>query len=210
MDQATQARIFEPFFTTKEKGKGTGLGLSTVFGIVQQSKGHITVDSEPGRGTTFKVHFPRADAVARPLEPPADEITELSGTETILLVEDEAQIRTVLHALLRSFGYEILVAENGREALRIAEKHPEAIDLLLTDVVMPQLGGAELFEALSPKRPEMKVLFMSGYADPAVTDGIVEAGHPFIQKPVAPEPLARKIREVLAGGKHPRGRLPDP
>jgi CheY-like chemotaxis protein len=204
MDQALQTRIFEPFFTTKEKGKGTGLGLSTVFGIVHQSQGHIWVYSEPGHGTSFKMFLPRTDEAIVPIEP-EEELSTLSGTETILLVEDEEQIRTVVHSLLRGFGYKILEAKNGGEALLIAEKHPARIDLLLTDVVMPYMGGAELAKRLSAARPEMKVLCMSGYTDEAVLQhGIIEAGLAFLQKPITPEKLGRKIRLVLAAETHPR------
>ncbi|MHB8417918.1 MAG: hybrid sensor histidine kinase/response regulator [Myxococcales bacterium] len=197
MDKATQARIFEPFFTTKEKGKGTGLGLSTVFGIVKQSKGHVSVYSEPGKGTTFKVYFPRSDGAATPIAPQAEKATLLTGTETILLVEDDEQSRRVLLSLLQSLGYRVLVAKNGREAQRISEEQAAGIDLLLTDVVMPELGGPELIERLSPGRPGMKVLCMSGYADQAVMNGILAAGLPFIQKPLTLDNLAHKVREVL-------------
>jgi PAS domain S-box-containing protein len=200
MDKALQTRIFEPFFTTKEKGKGTGLGLSTVFGIVHQSLGHIWVYSEPGHGTAFKIFLPRTDAAIVQIEP-EEELSTLSGTETILLVEDEDQIRTVVRSLLRGFGYKVLEAKNGGEALLIAEKHPARIDLLLTDVVMPYMGGAELAKRLSLVRPDMKVLCMSGYTDEAVLQhGIIEAGLAFLQKPITPEKLGRKIRLVLAAG----------
>jgi CheY-like chemotaxis protein len=200
MDKALQTRIFEPFFTTKEKGKGTGLGLSTVFGIIHQSQGHIWVYSEPGHGTTFKMYLPRTDAAIVPIEP-EEELSTLSGTETILLVEDEDQIRAVVQSLLRGFGYRVLEAKNGGEALLIAEKHPTPIDLLLTDVVMPYMGGAELAKRLSAVRPDMKVLCMSGYTDEAVLQhGILEAGLAFLQKPITPEKLGRKIRLVLAAG----------
>ena len=200
MDRATQARIFDPFFTTKELGKGTGLGLATVFGIVRQSGGAILVYSEVGAGTTFKIYFPalageRADVA--PVSRRSD-ASALRGTETVLLVEDEDGVRAVAHRILERRGYHVLQAQNGQDALRIAKEETGAIHLLLTDVVMPRLGGRELAEQLSAVRPEMKVLYMSGYTDDAVVrHGILESTIDFIQKPITPEPLARKVREVL-------------
>jgi two-component system cell cycle sensor histidine kinase/response regulator CckA len=212
MDRATQARIFEPFFTTKEKGKGTGLGLSTVFGIVQQSGGNIWVYSEIGRGTTFKVYLPRADGE---LEAPRHSVepTTLQGTETILLVEDEEQVRVVVLGALRRQGYHVIAAQNAGEALLLCEKHPGRIDLLLTDVVMPQLSGPELARRLAQTRPEMKVLCMSGYTDDSIVrHGVLESGVAFIQKPVTPTSLSRRIREVLddasARSKYPSEQPP--
>ena len=197
MDRATQAKIFEPFFTTKEMGKGTGLGLSTVFGVVQQGGGHVWVYSEVGVGTTFKVYLPRADATPAPAHPTIAPAT-LRGNETILLVEDEDQVRAVAHDILARAGYDVIEARNGGEALLICETHAGAIHLLLSDVVMPQMSGPELAKRLSAARPEMKVLCMSGYTDDSIVrHGVLEARFAFIQKPITPLTLTRKVREVL-------------
>jgi CheY-like chemotaxis protein len=197
MERATQARIFEPFFTTKEKGKGTGLGLSTVFGIVQQSGGSIWVYSEPGEGTTFKVYLPRVDAAAERLRssrPPAN----LRGSETILLVEDDEQVRAVARAILRHNGYEVVESRSPGEALLLSERHRGKIHLLLTDVVMPQMGGPELAKRLAAQRPDIKVLCMSGYTDDSIVrHGILESSIAYLQKPLTPEALTSKVREVL-------------
>jgi PAS domain S-box-containing protein len=197
MDQATQARIFEPFFTTKEAGKGTGLGLSTVFGIVQQCGGSVWVYSEPTRGTTFKVYLPRVDAevdVALPSHPAGS----LRGWETILLVEDQEQVRTVADGILKRNGYRVIAAQNPSEALRFCERYPGPIALLLTDVVMPQMSGPELAVRISTTRPEIKVLCMSGYTDDSIIrHGVLDGGMAFLQKPFTPDSLSRKVREVL-------------
>jgi PAS domain S-box-containing protein len=201
MDRATQARIFEPFFTTKEQGKGTGLGLSTVFGIVQQSGGSIWVHSEVGVGSTFKVYLPvaGAGAVAEPCAAPPP--AALRGSETILLVEDEEQVRVVARGILKQQGYQVVVAENAGEALLLCEKHEGDIDLLLSDVVMPRMSGPELARRLAALRPGMKILCMSGYTDDAVIrHGALEAGIAFIQKPFTPDSLTKKVRDVLDGG----------
>jgi PAS domain S-box-containing protein len=197
MDKATLARIFEPFFTTKESGKGTGLGLSTVFGIVQQSAGSVWVYSEPGNGTTFKVYLPRVDgpleATGRS-EPPG----ALGGSETILLVEDDDQVRGVARGILRKNGYHVIEARNAGEALLHSERHRGTIHLLLSDVVMPQMGGPELAKRLAGARPEMKVLCMSGYTDDSIVrHGVLEAKLAYLQKPITPETLTTKVREVL-------------
>jgi two-component system cell cycle sensor histidine kinase/response regulator CckA len=197
MDRATQARIFEPFYTTKPIGKGTGLGLSTVFGIVQQSEGSIWVYSEPGQGTTFKVYLPRVDAAVDSV-PPGDASADARGSETILLVEDDDQVRRVARDILLKGGYRVLEARNAGEAMLHSEKHGGAIDLLLTDVVMPQMSGIDLAKRLTTPRPEMRLLCMSGYTDDSVVrKGILKSNIAFVQKPFTPAALTGKVREVL-------------
>ncbi|RYZ05270.1 MAG: PAS domain S-box protein [Myxococcales bacterium] len=197
MDAATRTRIFEPFFTTKELGKGTGLGLSTVLGIVQQSGGGIWVYSEEGHGTTFKVYLPRVDAeldVRPSVRPTAD----LLGSETVLLVEDEPGVREVARRVLERAGYQVLVVESPLEALLVGDTYPAEIQLLVTDVVMPKLSGADLAARLLEKRPSIKVLYMSGYTDRGiVSSGVLDGSVPFLQKPFTSEQLARKVRQVL-------------
>jgi PAS domain S-box-containing protein len=197
IDKATLARIFEPFFTTKESGKGTGLGLATVFGVVQQSGGSVWVYSEVGRGTTFKVYLPRVDAA---VEAVGDTVppTTLRGSETILLVEDDDQVRVVARGILRRSGYHVIEARNAGEALLHSEKHPTTIHLLLSDVVMPQMSGPELAKRLASARPDMKVLCMSGYTDDSIVrHGVLEAHIAYLQKPITPEALTTRVREVL-------------
>ena len=202
IDAATQAHIFEPFFTTKAVGKGTGLGLSTVFGIVRQSGGHISVRSTMGEGTTFRVLIPVADPshpiTAAPAALAASDT--LAGSETVLLVEDEEGVRRLVRTVLRRQGYTVLEAQNGGEALLICEQYAKPIDLVLTDVVMPHLNGPQLFDRLHPMRPDMQVLYMSGYIDHAFRDGEIEPGAAFLQKPITPGVLARRVRQVIDSG----------
>ncbi len=198
IDRAAQARLFEPFFTTKEFGKGTGLGLATVYGIVKQSGGYIWVYSEPGRGATFKVYLPRVEQAGEPVAAPQPPARALGGTETILLAEDEAAVRNLARRVLEKHGYKLLLAATGRDGVQVAEQHAAPIDLLVTDVVMPEMGGRELAQRLTARQPGLKVLFLSGYTDDAIVHhGVLDAGVAFLQKPFKPDDLVRKIREVL-------------
>jgi len=199
MTPEVRERIFEPFFTTKEKGKGTGLGLSTVYGIVKQSGGNINVYSEPGLGTTFKIYLPRVEEEEDHLQRKDYGISLSTGDETILLAEDEQAVRELTARILRERGYQVYEAPDGREALAIAQRHPDRkIHLLLTDVVMPGMGGKELAEQLKLSTPDIKVLFISGYTDNAIVHhGILEEGINYIQKPFTIGILAKKIRQVL-------------
>jgi len=197
MDAATRARIFEPFFTTKDIGKGRGLGLAAAYGIIHQSRGHITVDSEPGQGTSFRIYLPRP-------EESAAAVTAIEsggaprGNETVLLVEDEPSFRTLARELLEMLGYTVLESKDVSDALRIAEQHAGTIHLLITDVVMPRMNGRALAKAVQDFRPAIKVLYMSGYTDNVIVhEGILDPDTPFLQKSLTPSKLARKVREVL-------------
>jgi two-component system cell cycle sensor histidine kinase/response regulator CckA len=199
MDAETQARIFEPFFTTKAPGKGTGLGLATVYGILERSGGFVAVQSAPGQGTTFEIGLPlvgREAAQAESRDAPAD---AARGTESILLVEDEAGVRAATRQALERYGYTVVEAPGSRVALDFAARPNQPIHLLLTDVVMPEMSGRELVERFVALRPETRVLYMSGYTDDAILrHRIMESGFAFLQKPYTPEALARKVREVLS------------
>jgi signal transduction histidine kinase len=198
MDEKTKARLFEPFFTTKEQGKGTGLGLSTVYGIVKQSGGYISVYSEVGVGSTFKIYLPRLDAAAEALATAATPAPANRGWETVLLVEDEDGVRRLVRDLITRQGYKVLEARSGEEALELVRQGAARIDLLLTDLVLANMSGRELSERLRAERKELKVLYMSGYTDDAVLHaGMLTQGASFIQKPFTATLLAQKMRELL-------------
>ena len=205
MDTETRAHMFEPFYTTKAPGKGTGLGLATVYGVVKQSDGWIWVDSEPGRGTTFRIHLPRveeSDGGEVPVERQATSKTVPSvvapkGTETVLVVEDQDGIREIVKESLRRNGYKVLIAVDGNEALQMASSYADPIHLLITDLVMPNIGGRELAQRLTPLRPRMKVLFMSGYSEHAADNDELDASATVLQKPFSLDALVRNVRRVL-------------
>ena len=196
MDADTMSRIFEPFFTTKEPGKGTGLGLATVYGIVKQSGGHVTVHSEVGRGTTFRIYLPRE--VAQAAAPPPRREASRGGSETVLVVEDDESVRRLVHRVLEPAGYAVLSAASGAEALELCERRADPIHLMLTDVVMPAMDGSALAARLRPRRPGMRVLYMSGYMDDAVAQhGLAAPGPDFLHKPFTAADLLHKVREAL-------------
>jgi PAS domain S-box-containing protein len=217
MDPETQKQVFEPFFTTKEVGKGTGLGLSTAYGIVKQSGGYIWVCSEIGKGTTFTIYLPRVDEQMSMACEDATQTALPKGSGTILLVEDEPMVRNIARTTLEMSGYKVIEAANGREALHIVDQKQEPIDLVLTDVIMPQMGGRELAAHLSARLPATKILYMSGYTDDALMHhGVLETNIAFLEKPFTPDTLSHKVRDLLeqkdhlplltgleAGGSHP-------
>jgi two-component system, cell cycle sensor histidine kinase and response regulator CckA len=198
MAPEVRARIFEPYFTTKDVGKGTGLGLSTAYGIVRQSDGHIEVSSELGLGTTFRIYLPRAEAPQRsPVDAGGEKMP--GGTEHILLVEDDTSVRRLSKELLTRLGYSVTEAASGRAGLALGSDDTRHFDLALCDVILGDMSGPAVAEALSALRPSIRVLYMSGYTDEAIVrTGVLDEGKPFLQKPFTPMQLARKIREVLA------------
>jgi CheY-like chemotaxis protein len=198
MPPEVMSRVFEPFFTTKQRGEGTGLGLSTVYGIVKQSGGSIWVYSEPGRGTTFKVYLPRARQEEQ-AEPSSPAPPAVGAGETILVAEDQPEVRALATKVLRRrHGYRVLEARGGVEALRIANEYPDTIHLLVTDVIMPVMSGRELVDEIHNSRPEIRVLYASGYTDDAIVrHGMLDPGLAFLQKPFTPDSLLAKVREVL-------------
>jgi two-component system, cell cycle sensor histidine kinase and response regulator CckA len=198
MDAVTLKQVFEPFYTTKGPGKGTGLGLSTVYGIVKQSGGHVWVYSEPGVGTTVKVYLPQVDEITEPARPPRPEAPLSTGSETVLVAEDEESLGEMIREILEDRGYDVLAGGVGKEALELARRHTAPIHLLLTDVVMPGLSGRELAARLLEIHPEARVLYMSGYSDDAIAHhGVLDPGVPFLEKPFGPDALTSKVREVL-------------
>ena len=211
INAATMAHIFEPFFTTKEPGKGTGLGLATAYGVVKQSGGYIWVDSEPGKGSSFRVYLPQVKVEQSDAHPVATPTQIQRGTETVLLVEDADPLRKLVHSLLEQNGYHVITAESGVEALEIAERAHEPIHLLLTDVIMPVMNGRALAEQLVRMRPGLKVLYMSGYTHSAVAEhGVLEPGTYLLQKPFTEETLLQKVREVLDAGAPGQAASPEP
>ncbi|MEN6484546.1 MAG: response regulator, partial [Syntrophobacteraceae bacterium] len=202
MDRETLNNVFEPFFTTKPMGKGTGLGLSTVYGIVRQNDGFINVYSEPGLGSTFRIYLPRYESEA---EKPLKEVPQepaFTGSETILLVEDDPSVLRMTSKMLERLGYRVIAAGTPSEAIRLAEAHSDAIHLLMTDVVMPEMNGLDLARKILERHPGLKQLFVSGYtADVIARQGIPEEGFHFIQKPLSSKALASKLREILGGGE---------
>ena len=202
MSDDVRARLFDPFFTTKEVGKGTGLGLSTVYGIVKQSGGYIWVESEPGLGARFRIYFPSVAAEVE-TQPPASVAPPqiVRGEETILVVEDESAVRALVRTVLRSRGYRVLVAGSGREALETIANYDGTIDLLFTDVVMPEMSGRDLARQVTARYPNIRVLFMSGYATDVIAEGgLLDAGVHFLQKPFGPELLSQTVRRIFEGG----------
>jgi signal transduction histidine kinase len=200
MDAEAQSHVFEPFFTTKEAGKGTGLGLATAYGIIHQSGGSITFYSEPGQGTTFKIYLPRVD---QPLEETAAEsvaVESLNGSETVLVVEDDGEVRRLICGILRGKGYRVLESTKGDEAIALARSHAGPVNLVVADVILPEMSGPEVVRHLAERKPEIRALYISGYTDEAMLrHGMLDSGVAFLSKPFLPEALVRKVREVLDG-----------
>jgi CheY-like chemotaxis protein len=198
MSQEVLSHVFEPFFTTKERGKGTGLGLATVYGIVKQSDGYVACYSEPGRGTSFTIYFPRTAESRDRTAAPVSGVATLTGSETILLVEDEEMVRQFTKTLLEKSGYTVIGVPGGREALAVIESHKCGFAMLVTDVVMPKMSGRELARKLMRARPEVKVLFVSGYTGNAIVHrGMLDPGIDFMQKPYESREFLAKVREIL-------------
>jgi CheY-like chemotaxis protein len=198
MDHETQSHLFEPFFTTKAPGRGTGLGLATAYGIIRQSGGAIAIVSEAGKGTTARIYLPLEQEPAHSDAEKALPPGRLTGAETILLVEDEARVRKLIAGVLSARGYTVLEATRGEEALRYCKTHEGPIDMAVVDVVMPEMSGPDLVREIAPLRPDIRLLYISGYTDEAIVHhGIPESGAAFLQKPFLPDALARKVREVL-------------
>jgi CheY-like chemotaxis protein len=203
IDAETRAHLFEPFFTTKPKGRGTGLGLATVYGIVKQNSGSIWVYSEPGKGSTFKIFLPVATVATESLAPPVEQ-RRFHGNETVLVVEDQPEVRELIEKTLRRYGYSVLVAANGQETLAAAHAYDGPIDLMLTDVVLPGVTGREVAQQVLADRPSIRVLYMSGYTEDAVHHhGVLGPGRAFIPKPFTGEVLVRTVREVLDAEEPP-------
>jgi CheY-like chemotaxis protein len=198
MDEETQNHLFEPFFTTKERGRGTGLGLATAYGIIRQSGGAIGIVSALGKGTTASIYLPLVVEKAQTEASKRPRAEALTGAETILLVEDEARVRKLIVDVLSARGYTVLEATRGEEAIRLVNAHNGSIDLAVVDVVMPEMSGPDLIKQIEPIRPDLRVLYISGYTDEAIVHhGIPDSGAAFLQKPFLPDDLAVKVREVL-------------
>jgi len=197
MDEAARKKVFEPFFTTKEVGKGTGLGLSIVYGLIKQHKGYIDVHSEPGKGTAFKIYLPTTEKIAGQQEQPTLTADIKGGIETILLAEDEATVRETTKALLNEFGYTVIEAVNGEDAVSQFKENRDKIELLIFDMVMPKKNGKEAYEEIKKISPAVKIIYLSGYAASVMKGAILDSDANFISKPVTPNELLRKIREVV-------------
>jgi two-component system cell cycle sensor histidine kinase/response regulator CckA len=203
MDEETKSHIFEPFFTTKGPGKGTGLGLATVYGIVRQTGGGISVESAPGKGSTFRIYLPMVTGPVDQTKTPTAPVEKADNFETVLVVEDEEIVRDLVCAVLEEQGYNVMCAADGLEALEAAENFDGTIHLLVTDVIMPHMNGPELAAKLSRIRPAMKILYVSGYSDNDIGDhGVLDPRFELLQKPFTPQTLARKIRDVIHEGMH--------